>query len=474
MRHIFVKAAFVTMTCAFAIQAAAQPKYISTRQQMDQEIFAQAEDLRASANKKKKRTKTSAGTTQKVSLYKPKKTRKKTIFSNDINYAVATTGAGASQNASSTVMPTDSRISTKAAKPEEAKSEDKLGGNVALTFGHDSDYLIDRLGDDATFFEIAPSLGYESKHFDAKFGARIKDFTTQEASDQAKETEANVGFAAKFGSDIKSKTTLDFTNSDSRWRDFFNETVTGMPIRYFQSKLGQSFGTKIGALSLDANASILFRDHSNSYTDNVSPILGARIYDRDFIQEQVDGRVGVELSKNVTVAGRPVFKHRKYIDEPARQTDGTKGGAAFAATTPEAEVMTAELNVDFITTFGPVGITPTATVGQDSDRALGAEDSSYTGGKLALAIDLDKDTGLQLTASGEYKDIKFDNWTKSVTNGALRHDTESTTSVGAAVNILKSVKLALDYALVEEKSNIPAIDENYRREIIGTTVTVSF
>lgn len=465
MRHIFLRtAALVTMTCAFATQAMAQPKYVSTRQQMDQEIFAQAEDLRASAAKKKP--------VKKVSVFKPKKLRKKTIFSNDINYAMASTGTGASQNASSVVMPTDSRLSTKAAKPEVAKSEDKLGGNVALTLGHDSDYLIDKLGEDATFFEIAPSLSYDSKHFGANFGARIKDYSTQEASDQAKETEANVGFSAKFGSDLKSTTKLDFTNSDSRWRDFFNETMDGMPIRYFQSKLKQSLGMQINALALEANASILFRDYSNSWTDNASPLLGTRIFDRDYTEEQVDGRVGVELSKAVSLAGRPVFKHRKYIDEPARETDGSKGGLAGGA--PDAETMTTEMNFDVITTFGPVGITPTAIVGQDSDRGFGALDTSYSGGKLAIAIDIDKDTGLKLMASGEYKDIKYDNWTKDVKGGALRNDIESTTSVGASVNLLTAVNLALNYALVEEKSNVDSIDENYRQEIIGTTVTVSF
>lgn len=469
MRQTFLKAALVTLTCTFATLAAAQPKYVSTRQQMDKKIFAQAEDLRASALKKKKRTKTN-----RVSVYKTNKLHKKTIFSNDINYAMASTGAGASQNTSSIVVPTDSQLSTKIEKPIEAKSEDKLGGSVGLTLGHDSDYLIDRLGQDASFFEIAPSLGYESKHFDAKFGARIKDFTTQEASDQAKETEANVGFAGKFGSRVTSTTKLDFTNSDSRWRDFFNETLTGMPIRYFQSKLSESLGMKLNALSLEANASILYRDFSNQWTDNASPLLGTRIFDRDFTEQQVDGRVGVELSKFVSLAGRPVFKHRQYIDEPAKQTDGSKGGLAFANSTPNAETMTAELNVDLITTIGPVGITPTAIVGQDSDRALGAMDTSYSGGKLAIAVDIDKDLGLKFIASSEYKDIKYDNWRNGVTAGALRNDIETASDMSASMNVLKTVNVALNYSFVQEKSNIPDIDENYRREIIGSTVTVSF
>lgn len=473
MRTIILKAALLTLTCVFATEAMAQRKYISTRMQMDQPISAETLELYKASTQKKKKKKAKRSTVYQGAKLKGKRSQ----FSNDINYAVTSTGAGASQNTSAIVLPTESRISTRIQKEKPVeKPASTYSGSVDLTIGHDSDFLVDRQGIGGTFFEIKPGLSYSSEHFGADFSARIKDFTKQENSDQAKETEANVGFSGKFNltENIKSTTKLSLTNSDARWPDWFGDTLTGQPIRYFQAKIGQSIGFKQKNLSVDVGGSYLDRNFSNDYTDNAPEILGARIYGRDYTEAQIDSRVAVELSKVFTLAGRPVFKHRLYKDEPARQTNGLKGGAAFP-NTPMAETMTAEMNFDVIMSLGPVSLTPSVTVGQDADRALGANDTSYSGGALNFNYDIDKDSGLKLTSNASYKAIKYDNWTLGVVpDGDLRSETEVGTGVGASVNLTKSVGLAVNYASWKETSNLPNEDENFRVEVVSSTLTVSF
>ncbi|MEK6556319.1 MAG: hypothetical protein AABZ31_13815, partial [Bdellovibrionota bacterium] len=197
---------------------------------------------------------------------------------------------------------------------------------------------------------------------------------------------------------------------------------------------------------------------------------------RDLNDAKLDANIALKFNDSLTLVAKPAIKHRKYKEEPARQTNGEKGNAALNATTPRRESITNELAFDLKTTLGAFTITPTVKLGQDIDRALGAEDTSYSGGGLAIVIDVDKDTGFKLGASANAVTVDYDNWTTGVVpTGSTRKIDAVTTGVSAEINLSKTVALGIDYSREKYDSNIPTnTDENFNREVLGSTITVSF
>jgi hypothetical protein len=332
-----------------------------------------------------------------------------------------------------------------------------------------------------SFFEIAPTIGYKGEVLSGNFGARIKDFTNQQLSDVAKETAITADIAADYALGlIKSTTKLDFENSDSTFPDYLTGTNKGMPLRYFQSRISQSLNWDMGQLNLMAKGSFANKDYTTPYMDNPSDhILGRTIFEQDQRITEGSMRVGAKLAEAFEIAVRPLIQHKQYTKEPARQTNGQKGGAEFSPETPRREVLKQEGNLDLVLKTARVNITPTFTFGNDSDEALGALDNTYQGGGLTAEVVIDAATNLKLSGAFNYKEANYDNWTYNsfetpIPNGEKRKDVEKTTNFTAGVNLNKNVGVALNYTLINEVSNWETADENYKEEIIGSTLNVSF
>ncbi len=394
------------------------------------------------------------------------------------NTAAASTSSSAASLIRDEEAPTSS-IKIEEVKPQPAK-ETKFSSTVGMTVGKDSNLTPDKDGIQGNFYQISPSLSFNGDTFVGTFGANIKDWTDQQTSDIAKETVINAGIGANYGSEItKATSRLDFVNSDVMWPDYLSGTDhtdkdRGMPIRYFESKFTQTLGWDFGMVNVAANGSIAHRDYTSPYSDFAPDIVQSQTFEQDRNIAEGSGRVGVKFNDKVELAARPLVRHTKYTDEPARQTDGSKGGALLNDETPRREVLTTEINLDLNLTFGRINLVPTAVAGTDSDQALGALDTSYSGGGLSAELILDKDSQLKIAPSIAYKEIKYDNWTMGVRNGDFRVDREINTGVNVSVNVSKNVGLGLSYSLIDETSSWVTQDENYREEIIGSSVNLTF
>lgn len=382
-----------------------------------------------------------------------------------------------------------STVATKVKTEASQKSGTQYSGSVGITVGKDSNATVEKTKIDfapnvpvsGSFYEITPSVGFKNDLLSGHFGARIKDFTSQGLSDNAKETQINADLDLNYSLGLlKAQTKVDFENADSKYPDYISGTTKGMPIRYFQTRISQDLSVDLGQLNLAIGGSFANKDFTTPYLDNPSDhIFGQKIFEQD--QRITEGklRIGAKLAENLEIAVRPLIRHTQFLEEPARQTNGQKGGAYFDPSTPRREVLKQEGNVDFVFSTGRVNITPTFTFGNDSDEAFGALDNTYRGAALKAELIIDPGTNLKLNGSFNYKEVDYDNWTYNglnnvIANGAKRKDTEKTTTAGISVNVTKNIGFGVNYTLIEEVSNWETPDENYKQEIVGSTLTVSF
>jgi hypothetical protein len=463
---------------AFAQKVSMIPKKAQTaasknqkrRASIDQQIIAQAQALSGAG----KSVKIYSDDAYKRKAKKPKSTR------NTVAQSAATAFGPSNRLDLDNPNDTKANISTQLSEAKKAAlPENIVNGSVAITIGQDSN-LDETSREDISggFYEMKPSISYTGRMFFGSFGASIKDYSSQENSEIARKTDINAETGAKFSltEDVSTTSKLSFLNRDFRWPDFLTGTDDGMAIRFFETKFAQSVDFKLKALTVNITGSYSNRDFTTTYSDTAPDVLGRQDFQRDLNDAELNAKFDVKFNDHLSFIAKPGLKHRKYKAEPARQTDGQKGGAALNSVTPRREILTNSLAVDLKTTLGAFTITPTATIGQDVDRALGAEDTSFSGGGISLEITIDKDLGLVLGGSANYRNTKYDNWTdRVVPAGETREIDGVDTGISAGVNLSKSVALGLDYSREEYESNLPAFtDENFTREVIGTTLTVSF
>jgi hypothetical protein len=125
--------------------------------------------------------------------------------------------------------------------------------------------------------------------------------------------------------------------------------------------------------------------------------------------------------------------------------------------------------------FGPVEITPSVMSGLTADQVNGAEDSTFNGAGLSVAILLHEKTQFKISGKIAYKNIKYDNWKFGVDNLELRAEDESSSNINASVNLMKNLNLALNYDQTLEKSNLSGdTSENYRQEVVSTALKLNF
>jgi hypothetical protein len=374
------------------------------------------------------------------------------------------------------------KISEAAPAPAE---KNIFSGSVNLTFGKDSNATADKTvtaeapQKDGSFFQIAPTISFKGDIFSGSFGASMKDFSDQQLSDTAKENSMTADLGANLTLGVmKSSTKLDFENNDSKLPDWLTGSNKGMPVRYFQSKITEEVTMDLGQLNLGATGSFAYLDFSTPYLDNPADHeLGQNIFEQDRRIAEGSFRVGVKLASDLELAVRPLIRETQYLYEPARQSDGTKGGTAIDA--PRRQTMQQEGNLDLVFKTGRVNIVPTVTFGNTNDEALGALDNSYQGGGLKAEFIIDPGTQLKLSGGFVYSQEDYDNWTYNginnpLPNGEKRKDTERTTTASASVNVTKSVNVSLNYQRIQEVSNWQTPDENYVEEIVGSTLGVSF
>ena len=126
--------------------------------------------------------------------------------------------------------------------------------------------------------------------------------------------------------------------------------------------------------------------------------------------------------------------------------------------------------------FGNSSITPKFLVGQVADQALGALDDNHSGIGLSSSLVLDQATKLTLTPNVMYTRTEYDNWTDSVLPGSSnkRIDNDISGGIAASIQLAKNIGVGMGYTITKERSNLDDGSENYRQEIVSSTLTLSF
>lgn len=376
---------------------------------------------------------------------------------------------------------TKTKLNTKTIAKDEANV---FSGSVDFTMGKDSNIDPDKTKVEGSFFQINPKLNFKAGNWEGSFGASIKDFAKQDQSDLYKQNEATAqgSYTAKISKITTSTTTLSALYHDEKWPDYINTgsgydsegNTQSMAIRYSDISLQQKLGFNFGSLSSELGGSLKHRDSYSLYSDFAPDIFGAKPFEKDYNELTAFGKLTLAAASFLDLSLKPSIKQTKYDEREGRLTDGTAGG--IATSSPLYELINSEVAVDAAFKFSESNITPTALVGQQSDKANGAEDTSYYGFGLSSTLVLHKGTKLTLTPNIMYKKINYDNWIKAVQPvNEKRVDDETSTGVNASIQLAKNFGIGAGYSMVREKSNIVTdTSENYRQEIVSSSLTFNF
>lgn len=367
-----------------------------------------------------------------------------------------------------------------------------FNGKVSFSLGSDNNVTADKDADgyDGTFYQIAPSLGFNVGGFNGSFGASIKDFMDQEVSNVAKTTEgtAQLGYTGDLSTWATSKTKLSGLYHDERWPDYirgksFNSNnnefyYEGMPIKYNEAKIDQALAFNFGTLTLEIGAYGLQRDYKSLYSDFADDLFEEYLYEKDYNEISGYGRIGLAANDYIEVATRPSVVQQKYEQRRARLPDGSWGGLLLNDSTPLYQLTTSEVAFDLTFKYKQSSITPTALIGQTSDDGLGAEDRSHYGFGIAGNLVLDEGSKLTISPSYNFKKLNYDNWTHRIEpagTGAKRVDTEFTLAVKASMMLANNFGIAASYEKFNEESNKAAdTSENFDQEVITSSLIFTF
>lgn len=358
----------------------------------------------------------------------------------------------------------------------QAFSQAKYSSEMSVTIGEDSNIFPDKAGVGGAFFEAAPQIKFETQNWTGSLKASIKDYSKQELSTQAQQNQisTNLGYNINLTNITKSTTELSFKYSDEKWPDWIDGTENGMPMRYFQTVISQGLDWNINQVGLGIKAHYNNTDYTSNYTDWAPEVFGQQFFEIDYEDYGIEGKVSFKLNENLELVGKPKVSQRKFKDRPARQTDGSQGGEAFRDNTGNLNIITNEFNLEVKINLGNVSITPTLKAGTRADQVFGAEDSSLIGGGLSAKIVLDEPSKFDINTSFSSERRDFDNWTNRVPDGETRLDNTVKFAVNSGINFTETFRAGLSYSNEQVKSNFSVTDVNYRQEVIGTTLTLSF
>jgi hypothetical protein len=359
-----------------------------------------------------------------------------------------------------------------------------FSGGVDFSVGNDTNALIAKVGAKATFFQIAPNIQYKGEMFRTKIDAAIKDFSDQTVSNNAKENSAtaNFGIDGWFLGKAKSATDLTFQYSDQRWPNFFasaDPDVTGgagMPVRYMESRIGQSLLWDFKRLSIRAAGSFAYRDYSSQYSDFVTDVLGPVQFQNDRRIANGEVRFGIKMNENFEIGATPSVGQQFFMDRPARETNGQKfGQVGLASGTPTTEYLTNNLKADLAIKTTYFDLNPYVSSGVQMDQATGGEDFSSTGAGLSLSVKANEAYNIKIVAGLDYENQEYDNWRFNIKSGSeTRADTHTTTRIALSADFSKNLGASIGYQSLREESTLNDSDENYQQDTFTTTIGLRF
>ncbi|MCB0350859.1 MAG: hypothetical protein KDD38_06730 [Bdellovibrionales bacterium] len=426
---------------------------------------------------------------------KRKKSRHKISVDDEIaqevrNYEMAAVKNPAkSESVMMDIKRTSKRSAKTTAKISTVKPEENIfSGSVNFTAGKDSNIDPDKTSIKGTYFQIDPTLSFKSGNWSGSFGASIKDFAEQDQSDLFKQSEAtaSTSYTTKISNITTSTTTVKGLYHDEKWPDYINATsgvtpgydldgnTQSMAIRYGELSIEQKLGFDFGKVNTEIGGSAKRRDSFSLFSDFAPDIFGAKPYEKDYTDLIAFAKITVAAADFLDLSLRPQIKQTKYDEREGRLTNGTPPG--FEITNPLYELISSEVAFDIGFKFGKSNITPTAVIGQQSDEAMGAEDNTFYGFGLNSKLVLHEATQLTLTPNIMYKKISYSNWTAGTPSyDEKRVDDETTTGVTASIQVAKNFALGAAYNMTLEKSNkFEDTSENYRQEIVSSTLTFNF
>ena len=367
-----------------------------------------------------------------------------------------------------------------------AKPSTEFSGNVDFTSGKDSNIDPDKVNIKANYYQIAPKLNFSSKRWSGSFGASVKDFPDQHQSDMFKQNEASaeISYNTSISSRTDSTTTLSGLFHDERYPDFINgipgnieqysQDDHGMPIRYTDVSIKQKLAFNMSSsLKSEISGSAKHRNALSISSDYAPDIFGSRKFEKDLNELAANGKLTWSAASALDISLSPSIKQIKFTDRQGRQPDGSAGGLQQSA--PLYELVVSEVTLDTAIKIGKSSITPTFLVGQTADRALGAEDNSYTGIGLNSTLVLHEASEFTLEPKVMYKKTSFDNWTNGVKFDPLRVDNELTAGVSAGFMLTKNFGLKAGYDYTRAASTITGdTSGNYTEEIVSSTMTFKF
>ena len=360
------------------------------------------------------------------------------------------------------------------------KSTTKYNGRVDFLMGHDDNLDPNRSGVSDAYYQVDPSLGFDSDHWSGNVRAMMLDYENQQVSDTNQKQEAEGVFSYKdnLTQNIKSTTTIDGLYHSEKWPDYINGPDTlgldhGMPLRYTLAKLTETVDYNLGSgLTAQTGAYVEHLESSELFTDWAPNSLDPLRFRPSYNQYSGFGQIAYQATPWVQFALVPSVSDQDFTERQALQADGSPGGNQFTA--PLFQLITSELDFNTNFKFGDTTFTPTLQVGQANDPVYGGDTNSYYGGGLSGKIMLDKDLNFYISPSAVYTQWNYSNFQYMLSQGTYRQDGVVTYMLTADINITKTVGWEANYTRVEALSNVQWSFLNYNEDVVDTGIFFAF
>lgn len=361
------------------------------------------------------------------------------------------------------------------AAPADEKSP--YSASFEFTIGEDDNVLGSRGGVDSTFYQFKPGLGVAtSAGFLLDVGVSILDFTDEDVSENAKETEAGLGlgYKTKLFGETDSTSKFSIVYSDSRAEDEINGTPDGMAVQSTTYKFEQKLGWDFGGMKVNAGG--LYEINNGQSINKFAPdLFGTYPIEADYKKAAASVTIAIPLTDAISIEAVPAISHKVYDEQKGRETNGS--GSAYIPGSPDREYLDNELAVNVPMNFGPINITPSVVSGITSDRANGGEDHTFIKGQIATAVKFEDLNNLNFAVVYWFKSKTYDNWTHDIVPSSdKREDDDSKLTIGANIDVLKNFNVGVNWSHAEEDSNMDDSKtwENYTRDTFAAVMTLKF
>ncbi len=360
------------------------------------------------------------------------------------------------------------------------KSTTKYNGRVDFLMGHDDNLDPNRSGVSDAYYQVDPSLGFDSNHWSGNVRAMMLDYENQQISDTNQKQEAEGVFSYKddLTQNIKSTTTIDGLYHNEKWPDYINGPDTlgldhGMPLRYTLAKLTETLDYNLGSgFTAQTGAYVEHLESSELFTDWAPNSLDPLRFRPSYNQYSGFGQIAYQAAPWVQFALVPSVSDQSFTERQALQPDGSPGGNQVSA--PLFQLITSELDFNTNFTFGDTTLTPTLQIGQANDPVYGGDTNSYYGGGLNGKIMLDKDLNFYISPSVVYTQWNYSNFQYMLAPGTYRQDSVVTSMLSADINITKAVGWQASYTRVRSLSNVQWTFLNYNEDVVDTGIFFAF